>query len=162
MDAESRLADKLRQLGIALPPAPAPKGLYKPLVIVGHEAFTAGHLPVRPDGSIVTGRLGAGVDVAAGQSAAQLAGLGILATLRASLGGLNRVRRVIKVLGMVNCTPEFDQQPAVLNGCSQLLADVFGPDEGVGVRSAVGVAALPLGAAVEIEAVFEIERSSFE
>ena len=155
MTPDDRLAEKLRQLAVELPPAPAPKGLYRPLVIVDRLAFTAGHLPVRPDGSIVTGRLGAGMDVAAGQQAAQLAGLGILATLRAALGSLDRVRRLVKLLGAVNCTLEFDQQPAVLNGCSQLLADVFG-DDGIGARTAVGVAALPLGAAVEIETIWEV------
>lgn len=157
LDPEQRLAEQLRQLNLELPPAPAPKGLYRPLVTSGHAAFLAGHLPVRPDGSIVIGRLGADLDIAAGQAAAQLTGLGMIATLRGALGSLKRVRRLLKLLGMVNCTPEFEQQPAVLNGCSQLLADIFGPDAGIGVRSAVGVAALPLGAAVEIEAIFETE-----
>ncbi len=152
MSAES----KITELGLQLPPVPEPKGLYKPMLLIGKRALTSGHLPVKPDGSLLIGRLGAELDTEAGSAAARLAGLAILATLRAELGSLDRVQRVIKLLGMVNCTADFDQQPAVINGCSQLLADVFGPDAGVGVRSAVGVASLPLGAAVEIEAVFEI------
>jgi enamine deaminase RidA (YjgF/YER057c/UK114 family) len=157
MSAELKLSARLAQLGLALPPAAEPKGVYRPLVVVGNLAYTAGHLPVRPSGELVTGRVGADLDVAAGYAAAQLTALGILSTLKKHLGGLDRVRRVVKVLGVVNCTPEFTQQPAVLNGCSELLAEVFGPEQGVGVRSAVGVAALPLGVPVEIEAVFEIE-----
>lgn len=150
---ESRLA----QLGIELPPVPEPKGLYKPLLVVGNLAYTSGHLPTGADGKLVTGRVGVELDEQAGAAAARLAGLAILATVRAGLGSLDRVHRVVKLLGMVNCTPDFTRQPVVINGCSQLLADVFGSDRGVGARSAVGVGSLPLGAAVEIEAVFELE-----
>ena len=148
---------KLAQLGRNLPPAPDPKGLYRPLVIVGNLAYTAGHLPMTDDGQIITGRVGAELDTSAGADAARRAGLAILATLQKHLGSLDRVRRVVKVLGVVNCTDDFTAQPAVLNGCSQLFAEVFGPDAGVGVRSAIGTNTLPLGAPVEIEAVFEIE-----
>jgi enamine deaminase RidA (YjgF/YER057c/UK114 family) len=148
---------KLAELGLQLPPAAEPKGVYRPLVIVGNMAYTAGHLPVGADGELTTGRLGADLDVEAGYAAARRTGLALLATLRGQLGSLDRVRRVVKVLGVVQCTPDFTQQPAVINGCSELLAEVFGPEAGVGARSAVGVAALPLGAAVEIEAIFEIE-----
>ena len=152
MSAETRLAE----LGLQLPPVPEPKGLYKPLVIVGNLAYTSGHLPLGPDGTIQTGRVGAELDQDAGYQAARQTGLAILATLRAALGSLDRVRRVVKTLGMVNCTPDFQKQPAVINGCSELFAEVFGRDAGAGARSAVGVASLPLGAPVEIEAVFEI------
>jgi enamine deaminase RidA (YjgF/YER057c/UK114 family) len=155
MGAESRLSE----LGLELPPVSKPKGLYKPLVIVGSLAYTSGHLPVRADGSVETGRVGAELDQQAGYAAARQTGLAILATLRAELGSLDRVRRVVKVMGLVQCTPEFQGQPAVINGCSDLLAAVFGPDAGVGARSAFGAAALPLGAVVEIEAVFEIALS---
>jgi enamine deaminase RidA (YjgF/YER057c/UK114 family) len=150
---ESRLA----QLGIQLPPVPEPKGLYKPLLVVGNLAYTSGHLPSAADGQLIIGRVGAELDEQAGAAAARQAGLAILATVRAALGSLDRVRRVVKLLGMVNCTPDFTRQPIVVNGCSQLLADVFGPDLGVGARSAVGVGSLPLGVPVEIEAVFELE-----
>ena len=143
---------------LELPPAPEAKGLYRPLVIVDDLAYTAGHLPVEPDGTLVTGRLGEGLDVEAGYRAARLTGLGILATLRNELGTLDRVRRVVKLFGVVNGTADFTQQPAVLNGCSELFTTIFGPEAGVGVRSAVGTNTLPLGVPVEIEAVFEIEH----
>lgn len=152
MTAESRLAE----LGLALPPAPEPKGLYRPLVVVGNLAFTAGHLPVRTDGSLITGRVGEQLDVPAAAEAARQAGLAILATLRREWGSLDRIRRVVKLLGVVHCTADFDQQPAVLNGCSELYAELFGPEAGVGARSAVGANSLPLGVPVEIEAIFEI------
>jgi len=148
---------RFKSLGLALPPASKPQGLYKPLVVVGNMAYTSGHVPVAADGSVITGCVGGELDQEAGYQAARQAGLAILATLRAELGTLDRVRRVVKMLGVVRCTPEFDRQPAVINGCSQLFADVFGPEAGVGARSAIGIAALPLGAPVEIEAIFEIE-----
>lgn len=152
MTAEARLL----QLELQLPSVSRPKGLYRPLVIVERLAYTSGHLPARPDGSLVTGRVGADLDQAAGAAAARLAGLAILATLRAELGSLDRVRRVVKMLGLVQCTADFQQHPAVINGASQLFADVFGQDDGMGARSALGVASLPLGVPVEIEAVFEL------
>jgi enamine deaminase RidA (YjgF/YER057c/UK114 family) len=155
MTAEPRLAE----LGLELPPVPRPKGLYRPLVVVGNLAYTSGHGPAQADGSWMTGRVGAELDQAAGYAAARRTGLAILATLRAELGSLDRVRRVVKVLGMVNCTDDFQQQPAVLNGASELFAQVFGPEAGVGARSAVGVNTLPLGTPVEIEAIFEIDVS---
>ncbi len=157
MSAEARLAEKLNELGITMPPAPEPKGVYRPLAVRGDLIYTSGHLPVQPSGELLVGRLGAELDVPAGYAAARLAGLGILASLRKELGTLDHVRRVLKVLGAVNCTPQFTQQPAVLNGCSELFAHVFGPEAGVGARTAVGVAALPLGVPVEIEAIFEID-----
>lgn len=156
MSADAQLTRRLAELGLRLPPAPEPKGVYKPLVIIGDLVYTSGHLPVDADGKLVTGRLGAELDVAAGYRAAQLAALGILASLRKELGSLSRVGRVVKVLGAVNCTPDFTQQPAVLNGCSELLADVFGREAGIGARTAIGVGSLPLGVPVEIEAIFEI------
>jgi enamine deaminase RidA (YjgF/YER057c/UK114 family) len=148
---------KLSELGLELPSVSPPKGLYKPLVIVDRLAYTSGHVPARPDGSLVTGRVGAELDLAAGAAAARLTALAILATVRAELGSLDRVRRVIKVLGLVNGTPDFQQQPAVINGASELFAQVFGPEAGIGARSAVGANSLPLGVPVEIEAIFEIE-----
>lgn len=151
------IAARLMELGIELPPPPEPKGLYRPVVVVGNLAYTSGHLPLGSDGTLITGRVGADLNQAAGHHAARLAGLSILASLRKELGSLNRVRRVVKLFGLVQCTPEFTAQPAVINGCSELLAEVFGPEAGVGARSAVGASVLPLGAAVEIEAVFEIE-----
>jgi enamine deaminase RidA (YjgF/YER057c/UK114 family) len=156
MSAETRLAELLQELGLAMPPAPEPKGVYRPLVVLGNTIHTSGHLPVQASGELVTGRLGAELDVPAGYAAARLVGLGILASLRKELGSLDRVRRVVKLWGAVHCTPQFTQQPAVLNGCSELFAQVFGAEAGVGARSAVGMVALPLGVPVEIEAIFEI------
>jgi enamine deaminase RidA (YjgF/YER057c/UK114 family) len=157
MSAEENLAQKLAELGLELPPAAEPKGVYRPLQKSGKMAYTSGHLPIRSDGSLITGRLGEDLDVPAGYDAARWAGLGILATLKKALGSLDRIRRVVKVLGVVNSTAEFTQQPAVVNGCSELLAAVFGPDHGIAARSAIGANTLPLGVPVEIEAIFEIK-----
>ena len=148
---------RLAELGLQLPPTSPPKGVYRNVVVSGQTATTAGHLPVRADGSLVVGKVGEDLDVDAGYEAARLAGLAILASLHDALGGLDRVRRVVKILGMVNCPTDFTQQPAVINGCSELFRDVFGTDAGVGVRSAVGAGSLPLGVAVEIEAIFEVD-----
>jgi len=116
MNAEERIAE----LRLELPPAPKPVAVYKPMVIAGNLAFLSGHGPLRPDKTLITGRVGRDLDIPAGKAAARQVGLALLATLRAELGSLNRVRRVIKVLGMVNCTPEFEQHPAFIYGCSDL------------------------------------------
>jgi enamine deaminase RidA (YjgF/YER057c/UK114 family) len=152
MSAEARVSE----LKLELPPAPKPVGVYKPLVIVGNLAYASGHGPLRSDKSLITGRVGADLTLEDGKAAARQTGLAILATLRDNLGSLDRVKRVIKVLGMVNCTPEFGEHPKVINGFSELFADVFGADNGVGARSAVGMGSLPGNIAVEIEAIFEI------
>ena len=146
----------VKELQLELPPAPRPVGVYKPLVLLGNLAYVSGHGPLRPDKSLITGRVGADLDLAAGKLAARQVGLTILATLRQELGCLDRVRRVIKVLGMVNCTADFGEHPQVINGCSELFASVFGADCGIGARSAVGMGSLPGNIAVEIEAIFEI------
>ena len=152
MSAEARLAE----LKLELPPAPKPMGVYKPLVVVDKLAYVSGHGPLKPDKTLITGRVGADLDVAGGKAAARQVGVAILATLRAHLGSLDKVRRVVKVLGMVNSTPEFHEHPAVINGCSELFADVWGPEDGIGTRSAVGMSSLPGNIAVEIEALFEL------
>ncbi|MCC6124902.1 MAG: RidA family protein [Pirellulales bacterium] len=156
MSCEARLAEKLSELKLELPPPAEPKGVYKPLAMAGKLVYTSGHLPVRPDGTLVTGRVGAELDVQAGYRAAQLVGLGILSTLRKRFESLDNVVRLVKLFGAVNCTPDFIQQPAVINGCSELFAHVFGPENGVAARSAIGTSALPLGVPVEIEAIFEV------
>ena len=148
--------DRLSELGLELPPAPKPAGVYKPVVVVGNMAYVSGHGPVMNDGNMITGRVGAELDLEAGNAAARQVGLTILATLRRELGSLDKVWRLIKSLGMVNATPDFQQHPAVINGYSELMADVFGPDDGVGGRSAVGMGSLPGGISVEIEAIFEL------
>ncbi len=152
MNAES----KIQKLKLELPPAPKPVAVYKPLVVVGNLAYVSGHGPLKPDLTLITGRVGADLDLAGGKLAARQVGLAILATLRNELGSLNRVKRVIKILGMVNSAPNFYDHPKVINGCSELFAEVFGPENGVGARSAVGMGPLPGNIAVEIEAIFEI------
>jgi enamine deaminase RidA (YjgF/YER057c/UK114 family) len=152
MSAEKRIVE----LQLQLPPAPKPVAVYKPLVITGQLAFVSGHGPLRPDKTLITGRLGADLDLVAGKAAAHQVGLAILATLRAELGSLDRVGRVIKILGMVNSTPDFRDHPAVINGCSELFAEIWGPERGIGSRSAVGMGSLPGNIAVEIEATFEL------
>ncbi len=132
-------------------------GVYKPVVIVGKLAYLSGHGPLKADKTLITGRIGAELDAEAGKAAARQTGLSILASLRSALGSLDRVKRIIKTLGLVNCTPDFHQQPAVINGFSELMADVFGADAGVGARSAVGATSLPGNMAVEVEAIFEID-----
>jgi enamine deaminase RidA (YjgF/YER057c/UK114 family) len=158
MSAEERLATVLSELKTLLPAASEPKGAYRPLVIVDKLVYTSGHLPVRATGELVTGRLGADLSVEAGYEAARLVGLAILATLRKQFGTLDRIHRVVKVLGVVNSTPDFIHQPAVINGCSELFIQIFGADAGTAARSALAAPTLPLGVAVEIEAVFELEN----
>lgn len=147
---------KLQSLDVQLPPAPKPMGVYKPIVIVGNMAYLSGHGPLRPDKTLVTGRLGDDMDAQGGYDAARLTGLGMIATLKSSLGSLDRVVRLVKLLGLVRSTDDFDQQPAVINGCSELFRDVFGEENGIAARSAIGTNALPGKIAVEIEAIFEI------
>ncbi|MEM7657129.1 MAG: RidA family protein [Bacteroidota bacterium] len=151
---ESRLA----ALGLSLPPAPEPGGVYQPIVEYQGLLYVSGHVPVRLDGSVITGTVGADMDLQEARLAAQQAGLTLLASLKAYLGELNRIDRLLKSLGMVNCSPTFTQQPQVINGYSELMMALWGPDRGVGARSAVGMM-LPLGAAVEVEAVFALQST---
>ncbi|MCL6102490.1 MAG: RidA family protein [Bacteroidetes bacterium] len=147
---------RIKELNLQLPPVSAPKGLYRPLVIVDNLAYLSGHVSARLDGSLIQGKVGEALDVEAGKLAARASGLSLLATLRNELGSLNKVKRVVKLFGMVNATPDFDKHPYVINGCSELMTEVFGPENGVGARSALGVAGLPGNCTVEIEAVFEL------
>ena len=142
------------KLGLKLPPAPKPLGVYKPFLIVGNTAYVSGHGTVRTDGTLIMGRIGETLDVEQGKAAAQQVGLAILATLKANLGSLDKIDRVVKVLGMVNATLDFERHPYVINGCSELFAKVWGEEKGVGVRSAVGMATLPDNIPVEVEAHF--------
>lgn len=150
---------QLENLSLILPPPPKPAGVYRPLVMVGDLAYLSGHGPLLPDGSLMIGRVGEEIDEASGKAQARQVGLTMLATLRAELGSLDRVKRVIKLLGMVNCSSDFQNHPAVINGCSELFGEVFGAEAGIGARSAVGMGSLPGNIGVEIEGIFEIERS---
>jgi len=144
------------QLRLTLPPAPKPLGVYKPFLIVGNFVYVSGHGTVKEDGTLIIGRIGTDFTMEEGKQAAQQVGLAILATLKKNLGSFDKIKRVIKVLGMVNCVPEFERHPFVINGCSELFAKVWGEDNGVGVRSAVGMGSLPDNIPVEIEAIFEL------
>jgi enamine deaminase RidA (YjgF/YER057c/UK114 family) len=153
MTPEQRLAT----LHVALPPAPKPVALYKPVVVVDKIAYVSGHGPLKVDKTLITGVVGRDLDLAAGHAAARQVGLAMLATLREQFGNLDAVRRVVKVLGMVNSAPDFYDHPKVINGCSELFAEVWGVEDGVGARSAVGMGPLPGNIAVEIEAIFELK-----
>jgi enamine deaminase RidA (YjgF/YER057c/UK114 family) len=152
MSHESRLS----HLQLQLPPAPKPVAVYRPVVIAQGMAYVSGHGPVQLDGSLIRGRVGAELSLEEGAQAARQVGLAILATLRSELGSLDRIKRVIKVLGMVNSAADFYEHPKVINGCSELFAEVFGAEAGIGARSAVGMGPLPGNIAVEIEAIFEL------
>ena len=147
--------DRLSELGVVLPNASPPAGLYTGAVKTGSLLYTAGAGPVRADGSFVTGKVGRDVDVDGAREAARLTGLQLLAVMKAELGTLDRVARIVKILGMVNCAPGFNNTPAVIDGCSELLIQVFG-EAGRAARSAVGMAELPFDIAVEIELVAEV------
>jgi enamine deaminase RidA (YjgF/YER057c/UK114 family) len=149
--------EQFEKLGLTLPPAPKPLGVYKPtLVVDGKYLYLSGHLPIQDDGTLIIGRIGKDMDMETGKKAAQQVGLTILASIKANLGSLNKVKRIIKTFGMVNCTPDFVKHPYIINGCSELFAAVWGNDNGVGTRSAVGVSSLPDNIPVEIEAIFEL------
>ncbi|MFN0078241.1 MAG: RidA family protein [Prosthecobacter sp.] len=147
---------QLTALGLSLPSAPPRGGVYKPVVIVGNVAYISGHGPYLGDGNYITGRVGADLDLAAGKAAARQTGLALLSTLKNELGSLDRVKRVVKLLGMVNSTADFPDHPKVINGCSELFGEVWGEDCGIGARSAVGMGSLPGNIAVEIEGIFEL------
>ena len=147
---------QFEQLGLTLPPAPAPVGVYKPCLIDGKHLYISGHGPVQNDGKLLTGKVGKDMDKFAGKMAAQQVGLTMLATIRQQLGSLDKVKRIIKLLGMVNCTPDFESHPFVINGCSELFVAIWGPDNGIGTRSAAGFGSLPDNIPVEIEALFEL------
>lgn len=151
MSAEQRI----KELNLELPPAPKPAGVYKPVVQIGNMLYVSGHGPLKSDKTLITGKVGGDLTKEQGYQAARQTGLAILASVREHLGSLDRVVRTIKTLGMVNCGPEFTEHPAVINGYSDLLREVFG-EPGVGARSAVGMGSLPGNIAVEIEVIFEV------
>jgi enamine deaminase RidA (YjgF/YER057c/UK114 family) len=147
---------RLQELHLTLPPAPKPMAVYKPAVQVGNLLFTSGHGPLLNDGKLILGKVGVDLTLEQGQQAARQTGLAILATVRATLGSLDKVKRLVKTLGMVNCPADYGDHPKVINGFSELMADVFGKDHGIGARSAVGMGSLPNNMAVEIECIFEL------
>lgn len=150
-----KIEERLKELNLALPPAPPLGGVYKPVVIVGNMLYVSGQGPIRMDGSKIMGRVGENMTLEEGYVAAKQVGLTMLSTIKSEIGDLDKIKRLVKTLGMVNCTPDFKSQPQVINGYSDLMGEVFGKDNGIGARSAVGMM-LPGGIAVEIEAIFEL------
>ncbi|MBS0240628.1 MAG: RidA family protein [Proteobacteria bacterium] len=151
----SAIETKLKALGLTLPSAPAPVANYVPTVQAGNLLFVSGQVSRTADGKILAGKLGAGTDIAAGREAARACALNILAQVKAALGSLDRIERIVKLTGFVNSAPDFLDHPQVVNGCSDLLVEVLG-DKGRHTRSAVGVAALPMNSAVEVEAIIAV------
>ncbi|WP_010584525.1 RidA family protein [Schlesneria paludicola] len=147
---------RLKELKIELPPPSKPVAIYAPAIVTGNLLFTAGHIPWLPDGKLQQGRVGADLTLEQGADAARLVGLHLLTTLQQTLGSLDRVVRLVKALGIVNCTSDFTQQPKVINGFSELMVQVFGEVAGKGGRSAIGAGSLPSNVPVEIEAIFEV------
>ncbi|MBD0851568.1 RidA family protein [Maribacter arenosus] len=154
---ENLPSERIKALGLQLPPAPPPAGLYKPVLVVDNFLYVSGQGPMKADGSLMVGRVGEDLNLGQGKLAAEQVGLTMLSTIITHFGSVDKIKRIVKVLGMVNSTPDFGQQPLVINGFSELMADVFGNDNGVGVRSAVGMM-LPGNIPVEIEAVFELHK----
>jgi enamine deaminase RidA (YjgF/YER057c/UK114 family) len=148
--------ERLAQMKVTLPPVPKPLAKYRPALRVGNELYLAGHLPMLADGTFTKGRVGGDLSVQQGYDAAKQVGLAILTTVINELGSLSKVKRIIKTIGLVNCGADFVDHPKVINGFSELMAEIFGDDAGVGTRSAFGAVSLPGNAAVEIECVFEV------
>lgn len=156
--AMSKIEEKLVSMGLSLPPAPAAVGVYKPVVVHGTTMYLSGQGPVRGDGTLILGRVGDDFNTDQGYDAARQVGLTMLATIKSQIGNLDAIVRIVKTLGMVNCTPDFPDHPKVINGFSDLMAAVLGDDRGIGARSAVGMM-LPTGIAAEIESIFEVDPS---
>ena len=151
------IEEKIKSLGLELPPAPPSGGIYHPVLITGNQLYVSGQGPFQSDGQLIKGKVGSDLSLEEGQLAARQVGLTMLSTIKAQLGDLEKIKRLIKTLGMVNCLPEFEQHPQVINGFSQLLVDLFGEKNGKGARSAVGMS-LPGNIAVEVECIFELHN----
>ena len=155
----NHVEEKIKSLGLELPPAPSAGGIYHPVVIAGNHLYVSGQVPVLSNGEMIRGKVGKDLDLEQGQNAARQVGLTMLSTIKNQIGDLGRIKRLIKTLGMVNCYPDFEQHPQTINGFSQLMVDIFGEENGKGARSAVGMS-LPANIAVEIEAIFELQDFS--
>ncbi len=147
---------RVQELHLTLPPAPKPVAKYKTAVRIGNVLYVSGHGPLKEDRSLIVGKVGKDLNGEQGKAAARQVGLAILSTVKATLGSLDKVKRLIKTLGLVNCTDDYKDQPQVINGFSELMADVFGEEAGVGARSAIGTNSLPGNISVEIECIFEV------
>jgi enamine deaminase RidA (YjgF/YER057c/UK114 family) len=154
------IEQKLADLNLTLPVLPASKGIYKRCLVVENLLYVSGHISVKNDGSSITGKLGKDLSEEEGKIAARQAGLALLSSVKEDIGDLDKIKRVVKILGMVNTTPDYEKHPIVINGCSELYVQLWGEDNGKGVRSAVGMGSLPGNVAVEIEAIFELKPST--
>lgn len=152
---EKLVSERIKEMNLQFPPAPKPAGVYKPILVIDKFLYVSGQAPVNLDGSLMQGRAGEDLNLEEAKLAARQVGLTMLSTILTHFGDIDKVKRIVKVLGMVNCTPDFQKQPLVMNGFSELMADVFGREYGIGVRSAVGMM-LPEGIPVEVEAMFEL------
>ena len=150
-------SETIKKLGLVFPPSPKPLGIYRPTLVVDRFLYVSGHGPLKNDGSLIKGKVGSDLDREEGKTAARQVGLTMLSTIINNYGNIDNIKRVVKVLGMVNATPEFKDHPYVINGFSELMVEVFGEEMGIGVRSAVGMS-LPQNIAVEIEAHFELKH----
>ena len=148
-------SEKIKELGLVFPPAPKPAGVYRPILVVDKFLYVSGQGPIKNDGSLMVGIAGYDMNAEEAKMAARQVGLTMLSTIQTHFGSLDKIKRLVKVLGMVNSTPNFGKQPLVINGFSELMVDVFGKENGIGVRSAVGMM-LPDNIPVEVEAVFEL------
>lgn len=148
-------SERIKELGLVFPPAPKPAGVYRPILVVDKFLYVSGQGPVKNDGSLMVGIAGYDMNTEEAKMAARQVGLTMLSSIQTHFGSLDKIKRLVKVLGMVNSTPDFGKQPLVINGFSELMADVFGKENGIGVRSAVGMM-LPNNIPVEVEAVFEL------
>ena len=148
---------KLAELNLTFPQSAPSKGIYKKCLVVGNVVYVSGHVSINSDGSLIKGKLGKDISDEEGKTAARQAGLAILSSIKEHFGNFDKIKRVVKLLGMVNCVPEYENQPVIINGCSELYVQLWGDDNGKGVRSAVGMGSLPGNVAVEIEAIFELE-----
>jgi len=153
---DKSIEEKLQELGYVLPTLPTSKGIYKRCLVDRNHLYVSGHISVNTDGSSITGKLGKDLDEEQGKAAARQCGLAILSSIQDHFGNLDKIKRVIKLLGMVNATADYEKHPVVINGCSELFVALWGEDDGKGVRSAVGMGSLPGNVAVEIEAIFEL------
>ena len=154
----NRIEEIIKEMGLELPPAPPSGGIYHPVLITGNQLYVSGQGPVQSNSELIKGKVGKDLTLEEGQLAARQVGLTMLSTMKAQIGDLDRIKRLIKTLGMVNCYPEFEQHPQTINGFSQLMVDIFGEKNGRGARSAVGMS-LPGNMAVEVECIFELHPS---
>jgi enamine deaminase RidA (YjgF/YER057c/UK114 family) len=150
-----KVSQRIKDLGLVFPPAPKPAGVYRPILVIDKFLYVSGQSPMNYDGQLMKGRAGDDLSLEEAKQAARQVGLTMLSTIVTHFGDIDRVKRVVKVLGMVNSAPDFTSHPLVMNGFSELMADVFGKEYGIGVRSAVGMI-LPDGIPVEVEAMFEL------